>query len=66
MTQFQYCQIIKDLIFKGYVEEANGAQSKASECRKWFLLYHPVLNPNKPSKVHIVMDAAARYQSLTK
>lgn len=28
----------------------------------WYLPHHPVLNPNKPDKVRVVFDCAAKYQ----
>jgi len=31
----------------------------------WYLPHHPVLNPNKPDKVRIVFDCAARYNGVS-
>jgi hypothetical protein len=30
----------------------------------WYLPHHPVFNPNKPGKVRVVFDAAAKFQDM--
>ena len=52
---------MEDLLVKGYAEEVGDPQVCPSESSVWYLPHHPVLNPNKPDKVRIVFDCAARY-----
>ena len=33
--------------------------------KQWFLPHHPVLNPNKPGKVRMVMGARAKYNGVS-
>ncbi|KFD47087.1 hypothetical protein M513_11997 [Trichuris suis] len=33
--------------------------------RTWYLPHHPVLNPNKPNKLRVVFDAAAKSQGIS-
>ena len=59
--------VIEDYIEKGYathVPEKKGQGVKDSEDslgHEWHLPHHPVLNPQKPNKVRVVFDCAARY-----
>ena len=61
----KYCQIIEDYVSKGYARKLTKAEIESSESKEWFLPHHPVLNPNKPGKVRIVMDAAAKHQGIS-
>ena len=50
-----------------YIEEGHARKLKPEEAsqpsdRRWFLPHHAVTNPNKPGKVRIVLDAAAKYK----
>ena len=56
----KYCAIIKDYVDKGYARKLTPEEASAPTPKPWFLPHHPVRNPNKPDKVRIVMDAAAR------
>ncbi|XP_053686216.1 uncharacterized protein LOC128735749 [Sabethes cyaneus] len=51
-------QKIADYVAKGYIRKLSSGEVK-QEC-KWFLPVFPVTNPNKPGKVRIVWDAAAK------
>lgn len=50
-------QKITDYAAKGYIRKLPEDEAKRS---KWFLPIFPVTNPNKPGKVRIVWDAAAK------
>ena len=45
-------------IERGYAEPV--LESTGAGDRRWFLPYHPVMNPNKLDKVRIVFDCASR------
>lgn len=53
-----YSEKITDYIEKGYFVRAtiNSEQNR----KKWYLPHFPVVNPNKPNKLRIVFDAAAK------
>ncbi|XP_065085825.1 uncharacterized protein LOC135707839 [Ochlerotatus camptorhynchus] len=51
---------IKDYIAKGYVRKLSDDAVKQQSGHTWFLPVFPVTNPNKPGKVRIVWDAAAK------
>lgn len=53
----KYNEQIGSLIEKGYAERAPTNSKKG---RTWYLPHFPVLNPMKPDKVRIVLDAAAK------
>lgn len=51
---------IRSYITKGYARELTPREAKSTALRTWYLPIFPVLNVNKPGKVRIVFDAAAR------
>ena len=55
----KYCAIIEDYVHKGYTRKLIPEEAAVPTPKQWFLLHHPVRNPNKPGKVRIVMDAAS-------
>ena len=61
----KYKAEMEDLLAKGYAEEVSDPQVHQGESTKWYLPHHPVLNPNKPDKVRIVFDCAARYGGIS-
>lgn len=56
----RYSGIIKEYEAKGYARKLTPAEAAMPSSKRWFLPHHPVLNPNKPGKVRMVMDAAAK------
>ena len=52
-----YTNAIEDYIDQGHAELA---PSSANAEKKWYLPHHAVSNPNKPGKVRVVFDAAAK------
>ena len=58
----KYTSTIKEDLNKGYVMEFPDAHKVESRSDKeWYLPHHPVLNPNKPGKVHRVLNGAAKF-----
>ena len=45
---------------RGYAE-ALTVNNEIESRKSWYLPHHPVLNPNKPGKLRIVLDCAAQY-----
>ena len=56
----KYSGIIKEYESKGYARKLTPAETAVPSSKRWFLPHHPVQNPNKPGKVRMVMDAAAK------
>ena len=56
----KYCAIIKDYVDKDYARRLTPEEASAPSPKQRFLPHHPVCNTNKPDKVRIVMDAAAK------
>ena len=56
----KYCGIIKEYETKGYARKLTPEEAATPSPKQWFLPHNPVLNPNKPGKVRMVMDAAAK------
>ncbi|XP_062533635.1 uncharacterized protein LOC134202633 [Armigeres subalbatus] len=48
-----------DYAAKGYVRKLTDAELNTHQPQQWYLPVFPVVNPNKPSKVRLVWDAAA-------
>ena len=61
----KYCDIIKDYVDKGYARRLTPKEASAPIRKQWSLPQHPVRNPNKPNKVRIVMDAAAKHDGVS-
>jgi hypothetical protein len=55
---------INDNIEKQYLKKISEEELRAFTGRKWFLPMFSVQNPNKPSKIRIVYDAAARFEGI--
>ncbi|XP_065073869.1 uncharacterized protein LOC135697938 [Ochlerotatus camptorhynchus] len=49
-----------DYLSKGYIRKLSDEELSQSFQRVWYLPVFPVTNPNKPGKVRIVWDAAAK------
>ena len=58
----KYRATIDDYVDRGYARKLSQEEANSRSNVTWFLPHHPVLNPNKPDKVRIVFDAAARFQ----
>ena len=55
-----YQQSIDADVEKGLMKILNGSEIKGTFGKEWYLPHHPVLNPNKPSKVRCVCNAASK------
>ena len=53
-----YCKEMQLLLDEGHAEIIPEAEWNRSHV--WYIPHHPVLNPNKPNKLRIVFDCAAR------
>ncbi|XP_058827897.1 uncharacterized protein LOC131687827 [Topomyia yanbarensis] len=51
---------IEDYRKKGYIRKLSDEELQVPQERVWYLPLFPVFNPNKPGKVRIVWDAAAK------
>ena len=54
-----YCKEMQALLDEGYAEVVSSDQNVASS-RVWYIPHHAVLNANKPGRVRVVYDCAAR------
>ena len=61
----KYYDIIEDYVDKGYSRKLTPEEASAPTPEQWFLPHHPVRNPNKPDKIRIVMDAAAKHDGVS-
>ena len=58
----KYTGSIKEDLNKGYVIEVQDAHKVENRSdKKWYLPHQPVLNPNKPVKVRLVLKGAAKF-----
>ncbi|XP_055590713.1 uncharacterized protein LOC129742798 [Uranotaenia lowii] len=51
---------MQDYISKGYIRKLDDDEIEKNSQRAWYLPIFPVVNPNKPNKIRIVWDAAAK------
>ncbi|XP_058977373.1 uncharacterized protein LOC131802044 [Musca domestica] len=60
-----YREIIDKYIEKGYVRKLQSDEVRISSERKWYLPHFGVVNPNKPEKLRLVFDAAAKVNNIS-
>ncbi|XP_044571435.1 uncharacterized protein LOC123257246 [Drosophila ananassae] len=56
----EYSRIVKDYVDKGYARRLERQEIDSETHRTWYLPHFGVENPNKPGKIRLVFDAAAR------
>ena len=61
----KYKEIIDGYVAKGYARKLTPDESAIPTKKQWFLPYHAGLNPNKPGKVRMFMDAKAKYNNVS-
>ena len=52
-------------VASGYAREMTPDEAKNTQRRTWYLLYYVVFNPNKPIKIHVVFDVAAKFNGVS-
>ena len=57
----RYADTIREDIRKGYVVTVEPHDPRKRFNREWYLLHHPVVNPNKPVKVRRVLNGASKF-----
>ncbi|XP_050077439.1 uncharacterized protein LOC126564435 [Anopheles maculipalpis] len=55
-------QKMRDYIQKGYIRRLSASEAEDKRPNDWFLPIFPVTNPNKPGKIRMVFDAAAKFR----
>ena len=55
-----YRETVNNYVTEGHASKVNEDAGTHVKGRTWYLPHHAVLNPNKPGKVRVVFDAAAR------
>ena len=58
----KYRAVIEDYIAKGYARKMTAEEASPRSNITWYRPHHPVFNPNKPGKMRVVFDAAAKFQ----
>ncbi|XP_063533651.1 uncharacterized protein LOC134743949 [Cydia strobilella] len=56
----RYSDKVKENLEKGYISKLNDRDVAVRTGKTWFLPHFAVFNPNKPDKLRIVLDCAAR------
>ena len=59
----RYTETVNDYIAKGCAKEVNNMDANLK--RVWYLPHHPVINVNKPEKLRVVFDCAAKYEGIS-
>ena len=59
-----YRNYMQDMIKRGYAEPVPQDELERSDGRVWYLPHHAVYHPQKPDKVRVVFDCAAKYRGV--
>lgn len=58
----RYRSVVDGYIAKGHASKLTKEEAERRSNKTWYLPHHPVTSPNKPGKVRVVFDAAAKFQ----
>ena len=58
----KYRSVIDGYIAKGHARKLTKEQAEQRSNVTWYLPHHPVTSPNKPGRIRVVLDAAAKFQ----
>lgn len=58
----KYCLVVDGYIAKGHARKLTKEETDRRSFKTWYLPHHPVTSPNKPDKICVVFDAAARFK----
>ena len=61
----KYSSFMDSLFENGHARRVPENRLKHPVGPVWYLPHHPVMNPNKPNKVRVVFDCAARYDGVS-
>ncbi len=61
-TLKKYSDLIDDLFNKGYARKIPQDKLEVENSGTWYLPHHNVIHPQKPDKVRVVFNCAAKYQ----
>ena len=57
--------VIDDYVARGYARQLSELEASKRSSVTWYLPHHPVLNNDKPNKVCVVFDAAAKFDGIS-
>ena len=57
--------VIDGYLKKGYARKMSSVEAAKVSHKTWYLPTHPVTTPNKPGKVRVVSDAAAKFHNIS-
>ncbi|KZS10176.1 Uncharacterized protein APZ42_025417 [Daphnia magna] len=60
----RYKAVIGDYVEKGFAWPLKESELNCLFGRNWYLPHHGVVNPRKPEKFRVVLDASAKYQGV--
>ena len=58
-------KVINDYVNKGQAKRMPPEEAKVTSLKTWYLPLHAVLNPNKPGKIRVVFDTAAKFHGVS-
>ena len=58
----RYVTAIEKYVFDGHACLLPTTEVQGQKGRVWYLPHHYVINPNKPNKIRVVFDGAAKFQ----